>query len=98
MPLLPKHPVQPPSEPSTTVDEAVVGPSGSASKAEDGSVNEDDGWVLPIEKVTSLYWEMGEKEGAILNYYAGKWGPRMAASMRIFFHSFPFVMLVLSVL
>ncbi|KOM47836.1 hypothetical protein LR48_Vigan07g154000 [Vigna angularis] len=39
---LQQHPVQPPSEPSTPVDEAVAGPSGSALKAEDGSVNEEE--------------------------------------------------------
>ncbi|KOM26033.1 hypothetical protein LR48_Vigan216s000500 [Vigna angularis] len=50
--------------PSTTVDEAVVGPSGSASKAEDGSVNEDEGWVLPIEKESSLYWKWGRRKDA----------------------------------
>ncbi|KAG2380828.1 uncharacterized protein HKW66_Vig0202010 [Vigna angularis] len=64
------------------MDEAVLGSSGSASKAEDDSVNEDEGWVLPIEKVTSFYWEMGEKEGA------GKWGPRMAASNEDFLSFF----------
>ncbi|KAG2398789.1 uncharacterized protein HKW66_Vig0087300 [Vigna angularis] len=39
-------PVQPPSEPSITVDEAVV------------TVRlRFEGWVLPIEKVISLYWK-----------------------------------------
>ncbi|KAG2404987.1 uncharacterized protein HKW66_Vig0042420 [Vigna angularis] len=56
----------PPSEPSTPVDEAVAGPSDSALKGEDDSVNEDDGWVLVIEKALLLVtMELVEEEGAV---------------------------------
>ncbi|XP_014507092.1 uncharacterized protein LOC106766841 [Vigna radiata var. radiata] len=44
---LAQHPVQPAPEPSTPVDEAAAGPSGSASAAEDDSVDEN-ALLLPL--------------------------------------------------
>jgi len=42
-----EHPVQPAPEPSTPVDEAAAGPSGSASAAEDDS-DDEDSLLLPL--------------------------------------------------
>ncbi|KAK7368394.1 hypothetical protein VNO80_10419 [Phaseolus coccineus] len=44
---LAQHPVQPSPEPSTPVDEAAAGPSGSASVAEDDS-DDEDALLLPL--------------------------------------------------